>query len=60
MIEPPASYKNFMALGVKKGHTTVPQIVLIGILAGWYIGFGMLLVLTCGLDTPDIAKVGAE
>lgn len=29
-------------------------------MAGWYIGFGMLLVLTCGLDTPEIAKVGHD
>lgn len=52
----PAVYKNFVALGVKRGNATIPQIVLLGLLAGWYIGFGMLLVLTCGMDTPTIGK----
>lgn len=57
MIQPPAGYTKFLALGVKRGNTTIPQIIVIGILAGWYIGFGMLLAMTCGMDTPDIAKV---
>jgi len=56
VFAPPVIYDRMVAAGVKKSHHRWPNQVLLGIMAGLYIGLGSMLALTVGADADGLKE----
>ena len=54
LFSPPDIYDNFVAQGVKKAHASWMPAMVLGFMAGCYIGLGALLADTVGGNIPGV------
>lgn len=55
VASPSDAYEKASDLGAFKAHLHIHQIIMLGCLGGFYIGFGSLLMLCCGASSPGLA-----
>jgi formate/nitrite transporter len=53
-MSPPLIYNGAIELGIKKSNSTPFQIFTLAIMAGFHIGLGSFLAVSCGANTPQI------
>jgi formate/nitrite transporter len=53
---PPAVYQRVVEAGVAKAKLPLWKLILLGFVAGFYIGFGALLMLNIGVSCPGLAS----
>eukprot|EP00238_Polyblepharides_amylifera_P008426 CAMPEP_0196593298 /NCGR_PEP_ID=MMETSP1081-20130531/75275_1 /TAXON_ID=36882 /ORGANISM="Pyramimonas amylifera, Strain CCMP720" /LENGTH=271 /DNA_ID=CAMNT_0041917245 /DNA_START=295 /DNA_END=1110 /DNA_ORIENTATION=+ len=64
LVPPPGAFQAAVALGEKKANLPVDKIVVMGMMAGWMIGFGAFLAASIGgactqmaVQNPGLAKM---
>lgn len=55
VMTPADIYKKVVEIGTAKAQLPISKIFVLGCLAGCYVGFGAMIMLSCGCNMPSIA-----